>query len=109
MRYRETRLPCGTEVAVALGEEVRRARIVNISPSGARLEGLGRLPRDALVMLAHLGSRVAAWVAWSNDRQAGLRFPRPLSDEDVAALRGVGGATGTRVLPGSRARFRELS
>lgn len=109
MRYRETRIPCNTEVAIAFGEEVRRARIVNISPSGARLEGLGRLPRDALVMLAHLNSRVAARVRWSNDRQAGLRFPRPLSASEVSALRGVGGTPGSWVLPGEMARFRELS
>ena len=109
MRYRETRLPCGTEVAIAFGEEVRRARVINISSSGARVEGLGRLPRDTLVMLAHLGSRIAARVAWSNDRQAGLRFPVPLSAAEVAALRGVGGSPGGWVLSDGRSRFRELS
>jgi hypothetical protein len=109
MRYRELRVPCDTEIIVLLGEEARRARFVNISASGARVEGLGRLPRDALVTIAHLSTRISARVVWSNDRQAGLRFPVALSASDIAALRGVGGRPGAWVPPDGHRRFRELT
>lgn len=109
MRYREIRLPCDTEVAVILGEELRRARFVNINASGARMEGLGRVPRDALVTLAHLTLRVAARVVWTNDRQAGLRFVQPLPPSEISALRGVGDPRTGAWPPQAVPRFREMT
>jgi hypothetical protein len=109
MRYREMRVPCDTEVTVLVGEEARRARFVNISPSGARIEGLGCVPRDSLVTLAHAGTRIAARVVWSNDLHAGLRFPLPISASDIGALRGVAGRTGAWIPPDGHRRFRELT
>lgn len=107
MRYRQMRLPCDTEVALCFGEDVRRVRFVNISPSGARIEGLGRVPQGAPATLCHLAMRLPVRVAWSNDRQAGLRFVVALEPSDIAALRGVGGVrpgTGWAPAPGFRPR-----
>jgi hypothetical protein len=91
MRHREMRYPCDKDVTVALGDEPRRARLVNLSITGAKLEDLGRVPRDSLVSLSHMNARIAARVVWSNDRQTGLRFVRPLSHDELQGLRGVGG------------------
>ncbi len=109
MRYRDMRIPCDTEVTALLGEEGRRVRFVNISGTGARIEGLGRAPRDALVTLVHLNNRISARVAWSNENQTGLRFLVPLSPANINMLRGTGGPKpGTRA-PGLPTQFRELS
>lgn len=110
MRYREMRIPCDTEVAALLGEEIRRVRFVNISPSGARIEGLGRVPRGALVTVAHLWLRLPARVAWCTERQAGLRFVLPLSGAEVNTLRGVGEPRGrTGWAAPSPLGFREMT
>jgi hypothetical protein len=91
MRHREMRYPCDNDVVVALGDEPRRARLVNLSITGAKLEELGRVPRDALVSLSYMNARITARVVWSNDRHTGLRFMRPLSNAELHGLRGVGG------------------
>lgn len=90
MRYREMRLPCDVEVVVMVADQPRRVRVVNVSSTGARVEGLGRVPREAPVTVMHLYSRFPARVVWTNARQAGLRFTIPLSAADLASLRGVG-------------------
>lgn len=108
MRYREMRIPCDTEIVVTLGDEVRRARFVNISPSGARLTGLGQVPEGAVVTLRHLGRSWIARVAWCRDGQVGLRFPVSLSDGEIGFLRGTSARTGVWA-PSAAPRFRELS
>lgn len=109
MRYREMRLPCDTELAASLGDEMRRLRFVNISASGARVEGLAPLPRDALVVLHHLGVRHATRVVWANERQAGLRFVRSLSAAELGHLRGTGGPRLGGWAPPGQPRLRELT
>lgn len=97
MRYRESRPACDAEAALLLGGERRLVRFVDLGPAGARVEGLGRVPRDAAATLAPPGRRIAARVIWSNGLQAGLRFDEPLSAAELDALRGRGG-------PGPRPR-----
>ncbi len=109
MRYREMRLPCDTEVTALLGEAARRVRFANLSRTGARLLGLGRVPRGALVTLVHLNTRISARVIWTDDRQAGLRFVTPLSDSDLNALRGVTRPRPGAWVPVSVRPFRELT
>jgi hypothetical protein len=109
MSYRQMRLPCDTAVTALLGENARRVRFVNISPTGARIEGLGLVPREASVTLTHLNTRIAARVVWANERQAGLRFVTPLSNTDMSALRGVGGSQPGMWASSGPTRFRELS
>ena len=92
MQSRSTRLPSDTELRVMHADEVFRVLLVNISTTGARLDHLGRLPQDAHVTLSHLQMRVPAYVAWSDDKQTGVRFAAPLSPTDLDILgKAVGG------------------
>ena len=110
MRYREQRLPCDTPVRIVHGGAQAPARLVNVSPSGARLAGTGALPRNAAVALVYLGLRVDATVAWSTERETGLRFSGSITPADLAALRRAGGgAGGSRGWMGASAGFREMS
>ena len=108
MRYRDTRLPSGTELRIEHDDQVSRVELVNISSTGARLKQLGNLPEGALVTLCHLHLRFPARVMWSDEAQTGVRFARALSTSDMTALRvatGRGGAWGSSAHHG----FRELS
>ena len=108
MRYRDTRLPSGTELRIEHDDQVSRVELVNISSTGARLKQLGNLPEGALVTLCHLHLRFPARVMWSTEAQTGVRFARPLSTSDVNALRGAISGVSARGSPSSHA-FRELS
>jgi hypothetical protein len=92
MRYRQPRFAADIEVRVEHAGRQVRARLVNISPSGARLGDLGVLPTGELVVLSHLTARVSARVVWSNERQTGVAFGRPLAQAEVNSIRGVGGS-----------------
>lgn len=51
----------------------------DLTPFGARIEGIGQLEIDEAVSLALPGCRPAmAFVAWANDHCAGLEFAEPL-------------------------------
>jgi hypothetical protein len=109
MRYREMRHPCDTNLTVFLGDEPRSARLVNISVTGGKLEGLGRAPRDALVTLAYMNARIRARVVWSNDRQTGLRFVLALSNAELQGLRGVAGRGAGAWVAGGHLGYREMA
>ena len=88
MRYRDQRLPCDTEALATLSEETRHVRFLNLSATGARIAGLGRLPRNALVPIRHLTDSYPALVVWATEKHAGVRFIRPLSGAELSRLRG---------------------
>jgi hypothetical protein len=92
MRYREPRFVSDVQVRVESFGVQHRARLVNISPSGARLAGLHTLARGQPVVIFHLTSQVHARVMWSNASQTGVAFTRQLSQAEVNAIRGVGDA-----------------
>lgn len=65
----------------------------DLTPLGARVEGVGALEPDEFVSLALPGCRPSmAFVAWANDHCAGLQFVEPLSTaqfEDLACRYGL--------------------
>ncbi|MCJ2179971.1 hypothetical protein [Novosphingobium album (ex Hu et al. 2023)] len=59
----------------------------DLTPFGARIEGIGPLQTDEAVSLALPGCRPAiAFVAWANDHCAGLEFAEPLENDIFAEL-----------------------
>ena len=94
MQPRSARLPSNNELKVMHRDEVFRVRLVNISTTGARLDHLGDLAQDTAVTLRHGQMRVPAYVAWSNDKETGVRFATPLSTEDMDTLRTADGGEG---------------
>ena len=108
MRYRDTRLPSGTELKLEYGQQVLRAELADISTTGARLRQLGALPPGVLVTLCQLHLRFPARVVWSADGLTGVRFTQPLSTTDLNALRGAIGSAGSWGSSSHHA-FRELS
>ncbi len=109
MRYREPRYPCDTDVLVLHDGDRRRARLVNLGSTGARIEGLGTVPRRAAVTLSHIGALYPATVVWSNPRRTGLRFWQRLSAAQVAALRQVGSHDGEGWLAPGPTGYREMA
>jgi hypothetical protein len=66
----------------------------DLTPFGARIEGIGQLETDEAVSLALPGCRPSmAFVAWANDHCAGLEFAEPLETtvfSDLVARFGLG-------------------
>jgi hypothetical protein len=109
MRFRDLRFPCDVELTAACAGMVRRVRLVNISVTGARLAGLGVVPRGAPLILCLLDGRYVAQVVWSNERETGLRFTPELTPNQVNALRGVVGAGRPEAWVAPSTGFRELT
>lgn len=107
MRYRAPRYPANSELGVEHEGTQHRARLVDISPTGARLRGIAALTNDSQVTLCHLYRRIKARVVWSSEHYVGVEFLQPLGAEDLAALRGVM-ATQMRGGAGGHHGFREL-
>ena len=107
MRHRQPRFAADTQVRVEHAGLLSRARLINVSSSGARLADLGILPRGELVALSYLNTQVRARVVWSNERQTGVAFVQPLSQTEVNSIRGVGGPNAAGSW--SSMPFRELS
>lgn len=59
----------------------------DLTPFGARVEGVGALRIDEMVILALPGCRPsAAFVVWANAHCAGLEFTAPLADAQFREL-----------------------
>ena len=109
MRHRELRSPSDTDLILMSGGVTHRVRFLNISTTGAKIEGADRLVRDSLVEFGYLGARFRARVVWSDDLQSGLRFTPPLSQAELAGLRGQGRQGIGGWVQGGSQRFRELA
>lgn len=112
MRFRDLRFPCDLDLIAACAGGLHRIRLINVSVTGARIEGLGLVPRGEPLILCRLEGRHPAHVVWANKQQAGLRFAPELTTDQVNALRGVTGADrpGAWGVQGSASHgFRELS
>lgn len=59
----------------------------DITPHGARVEGIGQLEKDdaAFLMLPGLAPRLS-FIAWSNGNGAGLEFAEPLDQSVFTSL-----------------------
>ena len=97
MRYRQPRFAADTQVRIGDAAAQSRARLVNISSTGARLADLGVRTRGEMLILSHLSARICVRVVWSNERLTGVAFGQPRSQTQVNSIRGVGdsAASGT--------------
>ena len=64
----------------------RPVRIHDISPTGAHVSTDGSMKPDSEVFLKKLPIWAAAWVAWVEDKSAGLKFYRELSQAEVDSI-----------------------
>jgi hypothetical protein len=82
-----------------------RARLIDVSRTGARLEGsrLPELGKDVLLKCA--GIEAFGSVAWEEAGRCGIRFDEPIGLSDLMALRAVAAESG----PGSLSPEREAA
>jgi hypothetical protein len=106
MRYRDLRWPCDHPVVMQRGQQDMRARIVNISTSGARVESERALERGERVAIGLAGPPVMAEVRWVRGGLAGLRFDRVLTPREIGTARKA--ETGGRRGGGWNLHLREL-
>ncbi|MGR3500636.1 MAG: PilZ domain-containing protein [Limimaricola soesokkakensis] len=86
MRYREPRFATDRELRVVYGKEIQRARLINVSATGARLGQLSQMEPDRLVLICLLHLKIPAKVVWSNEKQTGVHFLEPLSVADLQTM-----------------------
>lgn len=84
---RETREP--VEMMARFRHDIATVTVMlkDITPHGARLEGVGQLEKDdaAFLLLPGLAPKLA-FVAWSNGTGAGLEFAEPLDHRVFSRL-----------------------
>lgn len=98
MRYRPRRYTTDISVWLVTDEARVKARLVNISPHGARMVGDFEIKRAQSVTLESLGVPYRARVAWTQTGAVGVMFSRPLIERELAHFRRVGhsGTSGKR-------------
>jgi len=64
----------------------QQVRIHDISPTGALVSTDVKLTTSTEVFLKKLPIWAAAWVAWTDDKNAGLKFYRELSQDEVDSI-----------------------
>ena len=64
----------------------RQVRIHDISPTGALISTDVKLSTSTEVFLKKLPVWAAAWVAWTEEKSAGLKFYRELSQDEVDSI-----------------------
>jgi len=94
---REGREPVEMMARIRRNIATVRFMLKDITPGGARVEGLGPLKKDDAVflMLPALAPKLA-FVAWSKGTRAGLEFAEPL---DHALFAGLGADFGRKAEP----------
>ena len=63
-----------------------QVRIHDISPTGAHVSSDGSLKPDTELFLKKQHIWAAAWVAWTEEKSAGLKFYRELSQDEVDSI-----------------------
>lgn len=99
MRYRDTRWPSNCDLTVETPQGRGRARVVNVSATGLRLQGAPPVARGGLISLQFAGERASARITWAYDDLCGARFTLPVSRRQLDILRqskGGGGALAAR-------------
>ena len=64
----------------------QQVRIHDISRTGAHVSTDGTMKADTEVFLKKLPLWAAAWVAWTEEKSAGLKFYRELSQDEVDSI-----------------------
>ena len=64
----------------------QRVRIHNISATGAHVSTDGTMKAKVDVLLKKLPIAAAAWVAWTEEKSAGLKFYRELGEDELASI-----------------------
>jgi hypothetical protein len=64
----------------------QRVRIHDISATGAHVSSEGPLKTKVDVLLKKSSIAAAAWVAWSEEKSAGLKFYRELAQDELASI-----------------------
>jgi hypothetical protein len=64
----------------------QRVRIHDISATGAHVSSDGPMKAKGDVLLKKLPVSAAAWVAWAEDKSAGLKFYRELGEDELASI-----------------------
>ncbi len=90
MRYRSYRWPCRYDVRIITPGGIAPATVINISDTGARIEGDLGIPNGSVVTVHLLSQRIKATVMWQRDGLAGLRFPLRLGENAIDTVRGTG-------------------
>jgi hypothetical protein len=91
MRFRPVRYPCHYPSRLCLPELEVPVRVVNISPQGAQLQGVGHLAEvlqpgmQVRILLA--GTVQDAELRWLRGDSCGLRLAQVLSPRDMASVR----------------------
>ena len=77
------------------GIETVTVMLKDLTPNGARIEGVGQLDDDEAVYLTLPGMKPRlSFVAWANHHCAGLEFSEPLPQAMFQALVSAFGRTG---------------
>jgi hypothetical protein len=86
-RRREARQPVEMVARLRLGISTITVMLSDLTPYGARIDGVGNLVPEDAVWLTLPGMRpILAFVAWSKEHGAGLEFGEPLSGQAFAEL-----------------------
>ena len=98
MKYRANRRPCSFHTAITVGTQARIATLVNISLSGALVQGLGRVRPGERVSFMLGNQRIDGRAARTTPNgDVGIAFLRPLNSAQLGLVRQVvhtGGAAG---------------
>lgn len=90
-RDQEQRLRADTAVRVFHRDEGFHVDLLEVSPTGARLERMKSLPANTRVTLRYRHLSVRARVEWSEGSLVGLRFQSTLASESLQTLRAAAG------------------
>lgn len=87
MRYRPRRKPTDFEITLLVGQDRVALDVLNVSDAGMRVRqnGLLLIPEDRVQVEIHK-HRYPTRVTWSEEREAGLEFDRPLPPDVLAMV-----------------------
>ncbi len=86
MKYREPRKPLETTTKLHTQNGVFQAVLRSISASGAKVQGMAPLPLGTRVRIELIAGARDAKVVWCRGKSIGLKFGKPLSAPELAAV-----------------------
>ncbi|SLN66470.1 PilZ domain-containing protein [Roseisalinus antarcticus] len=107
MKHRDHRALCDYAARFHTAQGPVWAEIRNVSEFGARVAGLFESPGSRVALVLRM-SEIRGRVVWRRAGLVGLRFDRPLSDAEMAMIRGTVEASRAVRNTAGYHRFREL-